>query len=437
MMNRLWPLVAMLIPFAALYPLSVLGAGAPPRETSEIHFAGFSPNNRMEVKVVTWYGENGEKGGMVKIIDVKSHRSISSFPYDGQVPVSSADCEALWRSDSRCFALVYPSAKDFVTTALYALSGTKWVQIPLPEIQKELDRIIPAVGEERVITGWHGFLRRDGGIQWLPGDRFRLRGGYQNSRDANPDDEKGFWVTCRVVDAVAKSKPRIVVENAELKPDLVSVSTGANGKKETVGHFSRGISPDDRTEVTALARPDQEGGVDFKLRFQDVESGRVLGTFPFGWATFAQPSYENFAFTFDNDQCTWRSDSRYVALTYAMTRGFSGTTFYGLWHHRWVEIPLPETYKAAGKLGKEAGEKRVVFGSSSHGYQHFWQWLPNNRFRLRTGYGDIQSATEEAYMEFWVTCRIIEGTLLSKPKVVLEKVEFAPEPVLDEHNLRR
>jgi hypothetical protein len=200
--------------------------------------------------------------------------------------------------------------------------------------------------------------------------------------------------------------------------------------------FDNGISPDGKTEVTVLSQP---GGVqeELSLRITDVKSGRLLGSHPFDGFSFALRDKPSGGGVFPRDaaSCSWRADGRCVALSYVMTRGFVGTTVYAPWGNRWIQIPLPNIFEQIVKAARAAGEKRVSVDEEpgGKGHESRVKWLPHHRFRLEAGYRGIWVPNEEAEQFFWVTLRVIEARGKSKPKIVLEKIEFVPNPVPASH----
>jgi hypothetical protein len=226
----------------------------------------------------------------------------------------------------------------------------------------------------------------------------------------------------------------LLISSAVLFPSAAVF--GADKKKEEKeSHYESGISPDGRTEITLLARPGKYGDVEIDLKFKEVKSGRVLGSFPFNGFSFARDSYKRFAFSPDDLECSWQSDGRCVALFYVMTRGASGTTLYTFHGNRWVSLELPDFYRQLRKFCREAGEEHVVIydDAPAKGHERFIGWLPHHRFQLEAAYRNYEVPGQEAAKSFWLTFRVVKVAGKSKPEIVLKKIEFAPNAAHEAH----
>jgi len=193
---------------------------------------------------------------------------------------------------------------------------------------------------------------------------------------------------------------------------------GARKKVEV--HFAAGISPDGRKEITLVyerGEYDPEGG---DLKIKDLGSGRVLGSYP----------YDGFGVTEDSFTPSWRSDSRHLALSYELSRGFITTLGFAPFGSRWIQMALPNIYKKTLKISRVAGKAHVTVDPyvGDKGHESRVEWLPRNRFRLEAGYRGISKVDLPGDGEqlFWATFRVLDANGKSKPKVLLEKVEFAP-----------
>lgn len=210
----------------------------------------------------------------------------------------------------------------------------------------------------------------------------------------------------------------------------LSLPVHAEDKSETFeSHFNTGISPDGRTEITILSKPGQYKE-DLYLRFTNVKSGRLLGDHSFDGFSFALHDKPSGFLARDDIKCAWRSDSGSVAVSCVMTRGFVGTTIYSRSGKHWVPAAIPEFGKQLDKFCREAGEKRVVIWEEapSKGHETFVKWLSHRRFRLEAGYWRLAVPDADAERIFWITFRLVDSVGKSKPKIVLEKIEFAPDP---------
>ena len=106
-------------------------------------------------------------------------------------------------------------------------------------------------------------------------------------------------------------------------------------------------------------------------------------------------------------------------------------TIYAPYKSGWVELKLPDYMKDVMKLynagnmnGKTISNHNDLYGK---GCDTPKVWLPHNRLRIeitdraftKPGEGDF------AY-RFWATVRVVDGNIFSKPRAILEKVEFVP-----------
>ena len=118
-----------------------------------------------------------------------------------------------------------------------------------------------------------------------------------------------------------------------------------------------------------------------------------------------------------------------------MTRGFVGTTFYAPRGDQWVQLKLPEFYQQVLKISRAAGKKRVVVDENSpaKGHEGNLKWLPRGRFRLEAGYRAIGKMDMpfggDWEQLFWITFRVVDASGKSRPRILLEKVDFAPGSV--------
>ena len=229
--------IRIFLPLALLLLTTFFSAtadGEDKSDTFESHFdSGVSPNGRTEITVLSKPGELEEELEL-RIMDVKSGRLLggnsfadfASFAVRSPKPsgvLARDDIQITWRSDSQCVALSYVMTRGFVGTTIYAAWGGLWVQMPLPDIEKQVRKFSRAAGRKRVVftNGSHG---HESSPQWLPHNRLRLDASYGYIQRPNEDAEVGFWVTFRVINGTTKSKPRVVFENVEFEPGHASSS---------------------------------------------------------------------------------------------------------------------------------------------------------------------------------------------------------------------
>lgn len=153
-----------------------------------------------------------------------------------------------------------------------------------------------------------------------------------------------------------------------------------------------------------------EGVAAGTAQIREVRNGRILGRFD--WSGFGERA-DNTAF-----KVLWRSDSKYFAISYELSRGWMSGAIYG--RNRaghWAEIKLPSDAYVNG-IKKMSGVAEL---SSGKGCETPKDWLSNGDLELEFCSENIFFADVDAMKEFEVTLGVADqkGEPLSAAKMIL------------------
>ena len=150
---------------------------------------------------------------------------------------------------------------------------------------------------------------------------------------------------------------------------LVMLAPFAHAEREVL-LIQKSRSPDGRYEI--WIEPYQSHGFAGGMaKIRNRKTGKYVGEFE--WDGFGEHADDT------SFEALWRSDDRYLAITWEETRGYMACTVYALQNHRCIEVKLPDDY--VDYIRELSGVTEL----SEKGYHQPIRWLPHGQLEIEMG----------------------------------------------------